>query len=111
MSPLFAAVRRAALLWVPFAAIFVAGVTLSPHADAQYPGGGSRSGYPGGPAPGWHPVKPDGTLGNDVLNTDANFSVYDSTRLDVLRTGTNRTGSSSSTPASTPPAPPATTPG
>ena len=80
MSPLFIAVRRAALLWVPFAAIFVAGVTLSPHADAQYPGGGSRSGYPGGPAPGWHPVKPDGTLGNDVLNTDANFSVYDSTR-------------------------------
>ena len=56
------------------------------------------SGYPGGPAPGWHPVKPDGTLGNDVLNTDAKFSVYDSTRLDVLRTGTNRTGSSSSTP-------------
>ena len=80
MSPLFAAVRRAALLCLPFAAIFVAGVTLSPHADAQYPGGGSGSGYPGGPAPGWHPVKPDGTLGNDVLNTDANFSVYDSTR-------------------------------
>lgn len=64
MSSLFPAVRRAALLCLPFAAVFAAGVTLSPHASADYPGG---SGYPGGgsggsyPGAGWHPLKPDGT--------------------------------------------------
>ena len=49
MSPLFVAVRRIALLCLPFAAVFTAGIMLSPHASAQYPGGG---GYPGGPI-GW----------------------------------------------------------
>jgi len=86
MSPLslvlFAAVRRAALLCLPFAAVLAAGVTLSPHVAAQYPGG-----YPGGPAPGWHPLKPDGTLGNDPLNTSPFFNLYDWTRLDIVSSG------------------------
>ncbi len=43
MSPLFAAVRRAALLCLPFAAVLAAGVTLSTRVSADYPGG-----YPGG---------------------------------------------------------------
>ena len=70
---------------LPFAAVFAAGL-LSPHVCAQ---------YPGGPTPGWHPVKPDGTLGSDPLNIDTNFYAYDSTRLDVLRTSTG-SGSPSS---------------
>jgi len=65
MSPLFAAVRRAALLFLPFVAIFVAGVSLSPRVSAQYPGGGfpgsggagsgSGGSTPGAAAPGWVP--------------------------------------------------------
>ena len=47
MSPLFTAVRRAALLCVPFAATLVAGVTLPTGVSAQ---------DPGGPAPGWLPL-------------------------------------------------------
>jgi len=54
MSSLFVAVRRAALLCLPFAAILAVGVTAPTGVSAQYPGG-----YPGsGPSPGWHPVKP-----------------------------------------------------
>ena len=76
MSPLFAAVRRAALLCLPSAAIFAAGIILSPYADAQYPGGG---GYPGGPAPGWSAVPRDGTTGQYP-------SDFDWMGLDVTRT-------------------------
>lgn len=58
MSPLFAAVRRAALLCLPFAAILVVGITSPTGVSAHYPGGGYPGGssgsgsYPGGSYPG-----------------------------------------------------------
>ncbi len=71
MSPLFVAVRRAALLCLPFAAVFAVGVTLSPHASADYPGGG---GYPGG---GWSVLYPDYSLGGPGLATPDDFQAAD----------------------------------
>jgi hypothetical protein len=82
MPALSAAVRRAGLLCLPFAAVLAVGVTLSLHASADYPGGGSGGSYPGA---GWHPPKPDGTppSGNDFLNTSPFFNSYDWTKLDI----------------------------
>ena len=97
MSPLFAAVRRAALLFLPFVAIFVAGVSLSPRVSAQYPGGGfpgsggsgsgSGGSTPGAAAPGWVPQPRTG-----VTNPHS-YGDYDWTGLTGNVTRTPFTGS------------------
>ena len=82
---LSAAVRRAALLCVFFAATFASGTILSPHASAQQPGGGGSPGggsSPDGSAAGWVPQPRPG-----VTNPQS-YADYDWTGLDgtVIRT-------------------------
>lgn len=91
MSPLFAAVRRTALLCLPFAAVFLAGVTLSTSVFAQYPGGGSGSGgsggsYPG--SPGWAALPRPG----NAPATPYRFQDYDWTGMPVTLTVTDYLG-------------------
>ncbi len=82
---LSAAVRRAALLCVFFAATFASGTILSPHASAQQPGGGGSPGggsSPDGSAAGWVPQPRPG------VTDPQSYGDYDWTGLDgsVIRT-------------------------
>jgi len=73
MSPLFTAVRRALLPCLPCAALLAACAALPPSASAQYQS-----------AAGWHPVKPNGTVGSDTLGDPYVFYSYDWSPLSLV---------------------------